>query len=68
MRNRLSARTLSKDYFYIFDHIEYIITSIFLRWLPVICLTVEMLAFFSYGMNFAKKSTVRYIHILLTIS
>jgi hypothetical protein len=46
MQNRLSARTLSKDYFYIFDHIEYIINSMFLRLVPVICLTVEMLAFF----------------------
>jgi hypothetical protein len=59
MQNRLSARTISKDYFYIFDHIEYIITSMFLRLVPVICLTVEMPAFLSYGMSFAKKSMVR---------
>jgi hypothetical protein len=45
MRNRLSTRTLSKEYFYVLDHIEYIIST-FLRFVPVIFLTVEMLAFF----------------------
>ena len=45
-----------KDYLQILDHIMYISTSTVARLRPVICLTIEMLAFLSYGMPARKKS------------
>ena len=66
IRNRLTARTLSKGYYLIqiFDQTKYIITSWEDRMWAVICLTFEMLAFLSYGMLFWKKSTMPRVHIL----
>ena len=47
LRNRLAARSLSKYYFHIIDHIEDILTSSVVRLGLVVCLTFKMVAFLS---------------------
>jgi len=44
IQNRLAARSLPKDYLYILDHIEYILTIMVVRLCSVLCLTFKMLA------------------------
>ena len=66
--NKLSAKTLSKDYFYILNHIIYNIPSRAGRLSPLICLTFEMLAFLSYVVISGKKSTMTKVQVLLTIT
>ena len=45
--NRFADMCLSKYYFHILDHIEYILTSLVARLDLVVCLTFKMLAFLS---------------------
>jgi hypothetical protein len=44
IRNRLAARPLPKDYLYILDYNEYILTTMVVRLCLVLCLTFKMLA------------------------
>jgi hypothetical protein len=44
IQNRLAARSLPKNYLYILDHIEYILTTTVVRLCLVLCLTFKMLA------------------------
>ena len=47
VRNRFAAMCLSKYYFHILDHIEYIHTSLVAQLCLVVCLTFKMIAFLS---------------------
>ena len=62
--NRLAARFLPKDYLYILDHIEYILTTMVVRLCSVLCLTFKMLAFLSQGVIQWKKSMMAHVHDL----
>jgi hypothetical protein len=46
MRNSLVARSLPKDYLYILDHIEYILTTMVVRLCLVLCLPLKCLPLF----------------------
>ena len=67
LRNRLAARSLSKYYFHIIDHIEDVLTSSVARLGLVVCLTFKMLAFLSYGVICSKKSSMPKVHDLATL-
>ena len=60
--NRFAASSLSKYYFYILDHFEYIIPCSIERFGPVVCLAFKMLAFLSYWVVHRKKPTVAKVH------
>jgi hypothetical protein len=47
VQNRFTARSLSKYYFDILDHIEYILPSSVARLHPVVCLPFKMFVFLS---------------------
>ena len=64
IQNRLAARSLPKDYLYILDHIEYILTTMVVRLCLVFCLTFKMLASLSQGVIQWKKLMMAHVHDL----
>jgi len=64
VQNRLAARSLSKDYLHIIDHIKYTLTCS-VAWLGlVVCHIFKMLAFLSYRVICRKKSFMARVYDL----
>ena len=64
--NRFAAPSLTKYYFHILHHFEYIILGSVTRLSLVVCLAFKMFAFLSYWVAHRKKSTVANVHNLST--